>query len=96
MLKVIPSDLLREFLDSTAVSGSNKNFLLKDLVMIDGSVLFLCWLSKGGKQEKELIGMRTVGYFEPFRAAVLNLTVIFENHRGQKNLDSFNKVTFYV
>ena len=96
MLKVIPSDLLREFLDSTAVSGSNKNFKLKNLVMIDGSVLFLCWLSKCGKQEKELIGMRTVGYFEPFKAAVLNLTVIFKNHRGQKNLDSFNKVTSYV
>ena len=95
-MKVIPSDLLREFLDSTAVSGSNKNVKLKNLVMIDGSILFLCWLSKCGKQKKELIGMRTVEYFEPVKAAVLNLTVIFKNHRGQKNLDSFNKVTSCV
>ena len=96
MLKVIPFESLLEFLNNTAVSGSKKNFRLNELVMIDGSVLFLCWLSKGGKKEKELIGMRTVGYFQPFKAAVLNLTVIFEKHRGQKNLDSFNKVTFYV
>ena len=64
--------------------------------MIDGSVLFLCWLSKSGRREKELIGMRSVGYFKPFNAAVLNLTVIFDKHRGQKNLDAFNKVTIYV
>ena len=40
--------------------------------------------------------MRSVGYFKPFNAAVLNLTVIFDKHRGQKNLDAFNKVTIYV
>ena len=95
MLEVIPSESLEEWLKSTAVSGSRKNFQLNDLVMIDGSVLFLCWLSKGGRVEKELIGMRSVGYFKPFKAAVLNLTVIFEKHRGQKNLDAFNKVTIY-
>jgi hypothetical protein len=33
--------------------------------------------------------MRVVAYFEPLQTAVLNLTVIFEDHRGQKNL-SFN------
>ena len=87
-----------EFLENTVVSGSGaskKNFRLNQLVMIDGSALFLCWLSKGGNKGKELIGMRTVSYFEPFKAAVLNFTVIFQKHRDQKNLDSFNKVTFY-
>ena len=81
MLKNIPVESIVEFLDKTAVSGSKKNFWLNQLVMIDGSVLFLCWLSKGGKKEKELIGMRTVSYFQPFKAAVLNLTVIFQKHR---------------
>ena len=37
--------------------------------------------------------MRTVGYVAPLRAAVLNLTVIFEDHRVQRNLDPINKVT---
>ena len=96
MLEVIPPESLEEWLKSTAVSGSRKNFELKDLVMIDGAVLFLCWLSKSGSREKQLIGMRSVGYFKPFNAAVLNLTVIFRAHRGQKNLDAFNKVTIYV
>ena len=42
MLDVIPSESLAEFLNSTVVSGSRKNFRLKDLVMIDGSVMFVC------------------------------------------------------
>ena len=37
--------------------------------------------------------MRMVAYFAPLQTAVLNLTVIMEDHRGQKNLDPINKVT---
>ena len=37
--------------------------------------------------------MRVVAYFESLQTAVLNLTVIFEDHRKQKNLDPINKVT---
>ena len=96
MLEVIPPNSLEEWLNSTAVSGEEKNFEFKDLIMIDGAVLFLCWLSKSGTREKLLIGMRSVGYFKPFNAAVFNLTVIFRAHRGQKNLDAFNKVTIYI
>ena len=37
--------------------------------------------------------MRMVAYFAPLQTAVLNLTVIMEDHCGQKNLDPINKVT---
>ena len=95
MQDLMPEGRMEEFLNNAAVGGNGQGFKLEDLTMIDKSVMFLVWLSKGGTAEKELIGMRTVGYFVPFKAAVLNLTVIFGDYRGQKNLDIFNKVIFH-
>eukprot|EP00588_Corethron_pennatum_P030363 CAMPEP_0194340680 /NCGR_PEP_ID=MMETSP0171-20130528/87246_1 /TAXON_ID=218684 /ORGANISM="Corethron pennatum, Strain L29A3" /LENGTH=181 /DNA_ID=CAMNT_0039105735 /DNA_START=176 /DNA_END=718 /DNA_ORIENTATION=+ len=93
MSKKITSDKLREFLLSKGVSDGDENFTLDKLVLIDSAKIILCFLSPPGSDKKQLIGMRTVGYFEPFRAAVVNLTVIFKCHHGQKNLDPLNKVT---
>ena len=95
MQALMPDGRMEEFLDNTAVGGNGQGFKLDDLTMIDKSVMFLVWLSKGETAQKDLIGMHTVGYFVPFKAAVLNLTVIFGDYRGQKNLDSFNKVIFH-
>ena len=88
----IPAGKLANFLASTAVSGGKANLKLNDIVLIDSGVILLCWQSPVGSNEKFFMGMRTVAYFEPLKAAVLNLTVIFEDHRGQKNLDPLNKV----
>ena len=55
---------------------------MENLILIDSASFLLCWFSKSGTIEKELIGMRIVGFFEPPKAAVLNLTVIFKDHRG--------------
>ena len=93
---MMPDGRIEEFLDNAAVGGNDNGFKLEELQMIDNSVMFLCWLSKGGTEHKELIGMRTVGYFKPFKADVVNLTVIFMQHRGQKNLDAFNKVIYHL
>ena len=92
LLKVLPKENLKQFLMSKAVSGGNNNFSLDDLILIDNSCVLLCWQSSPGLTDKHLMGMRTVGYFAPFKAAVLNLTVIFDDHIGQKNLDPINKV----
>ena len=69
------------------------NFSMDDLILIDSSCVLVCWQSPPGSTEKHLMGMRTVGYFAPLKAAVLNLTVFFDDHGGQKNLDPINKVT---
>ena len=95
MQALMPDGRMEEFLDNAAVGGNGQGFKLDDLTMIDKSVMFLVWLSKGETAQKDLIGMHTVGYFVPFKAAVLNLTVIFGDYCGQKNLDSFNKVIFH-
>ena len=95
MANEIPPEKLTQFLQNKAVSGLREDFTLEDLILIDSAVFLLCWLSKSGSTEKELIGMRIVGFFEPLKAAVLNLTVIFQNHRGQRNLDPMNKVPSY-
>ena len=54
--------------------------------MTDGAKLLCCYLSPSGTRDKQLVSMRMVGYFAPLQTAVLNLTVIFKDHRGQKNL----------
>ncbi len=89
----VPADKLAEFLINDAVSGGDENFALEDLTLIDDGRILCCWQSPPGTEAKYLTGMRVVAYFEPLRTAVLNLTVIFEDHRGQKNLDPINKVT---
>ena len=75
------------------MAGQGQILNLQDLVLIDDARLLCCWLSAAGSAEKELIGMRTVGYFAPFKAAVINLTVILSDHRTNKNLDPMNKVS---
>ena len=91
----IPAGKLAHFLASAAVSGEKKDVTLMDIILIDSGVVLLCWQSPVGSEEKYLMGMRTVAYFKPLKAAVLNLTVIFEDQRGQKNLDPLNKVIIF-
>ena len=93
-MTAIPLPKLIDFLMSKAVSGGNSNFRMDQLLLIDSTCLFLCCLSKAGSTEKELIGMRIVGYLPQLKAAVLNLTVVFEDHREQRNLDPINKLTY--
>ena len=50
-------------------------------------------MSPAGTTDSTIIGARIVSYYEPFEAAVLNLTVINEDNRGAKNLDPLNKMT---
>ena len=95
MANEIPPEKLTQFLQNKAVSGLREDFTLEDLILIDSAVFLLCWLSKSGSKVKELIGMRIVGFSEPLKAALLNLTVIFQDHHGQRNLDPMNKVPSY-
>ena len=95
LMEDIPAGKLANFLASIAVSGGKANLVLNEIELIDSGVVLLCWQSPVGSTEKFLMGMRTVAYFEPLKAAVLNLTVIFEDHRGQRNLDPINKVIFF-
>ena len=88
----VPPTELKEFLSNEAVSNSDA-FQLKDLVLIDQGRILCCWQSVPGSSSKRLIGMRVVAYFAPLQTAVLNLTVIMKDSRGQKNLDLMNKVT---
>ena len=91
---VFDEDKLTEFLLTESVSGGCKKFKLADLVLIDDARIVCCWVSPMGKTNAErlMIGIRMVSYFHPMRAVVLNLTVIFEDHRGQRHLDPMNKV----
>ena len=89
----VPAAKIKEFLSNIAVSGMGRILTLRELILVDDGRLLCCWLSAAGSAEKELIGMRTVGYFAPFKAAVINLTVILSDHRTNKNLDPMNKVS---
>ena len=94
LYNVFETDLLAEFLLTESVSGGCKKFRLNDLIMIDDARIVCCWMSPIGKTQSEehMFGIRLVAYFQPMRAVVLNLTVIFKNNRGQRNLDPMNKV----
>ena len=94
LYRVFEADLLAEFLLTESVSGGCKHFRLHDLIMIDDARIVCCWVSPIGKTdaERHMFGIRMVSYFHPMRAVVLNLTVIFKNDRGQRNLDPMNKV----
>ena len=96
MLRIIPITKLTEFLMSKAVSNGNTNFKLNYMCMLNSACPLLCWISKADTTEKELIGMHTVGYFLPLKAAILNLTAIFKDHHGQRKLDPINKVAYFV
>ena len=58
-----------------------------------GQLMLVCPMSPAGTMDSTIIGARIVSYYEPFEAAVLNLTVINEDNRGAKNLDPLNKTT---
>ena len=55
--------------------------------------ILVCSMSPAGMTDSIIIGARSVSYYEPFKAVVLNLTVINEDNRGAKNLDPLNKTT---
>jgi hypothetical protein len=82
-----------QYLGHEVVCGTNPAISAKDLTFIDGAVLLVAFVSPIGETEPTQIGCRMVSYFEPLKMAVLNTTVIFDAHKGQKNLDPLQKIT---
>ena len=84
---------MTEFLRNPAVSGGDNKFWLEDLVLIYGAKIICCWLSKSGDRENVSVGIQSMGFSKPFKSAIVNLTVILEDHCTNKNLDSMNEVS---
>ena len=76
-------EMLEEFLTDNTVSGGSLTFTLKDLALIDQGRILCCWSSAHGDTERRIFDIRVVGYFEPMKAIVFNLTVIFKHARSQ-------------
>ena len=89
-------DLLHEFLLTESVSGGDQSFSLHNIILMDNAKIICSWISTIRTREKKVFGICVVGYFAPMKAAVLNLTVIFEGARGQRNLDPMNNVSILI